>query len=495
MPVPRLMETVETQVGDIQIRRTKGVRRGLSIKRAWNLMQEIDIYTVPVVSSKGVLEGLITVGDIAKSYMSVYDSHILSQANTQYANIVETLQGTTVVGDSEAHFSQGKVLVAAANPDVLENYIEKGDLVILGNRYESQLCAIEMEAGCIVVCEGAEVSFTIRKLAKDRGCVVISTPYDAFTTARLIHQSIPVGHFMRTEKLITFEEGDGISEVREVMTSKRHRDFPVVGEDGRYQGMISRRNLLGANGKSVILVDHNERNQTVAGIEQAEIKEIIDHHRIGSVETMSPVFFRNQPLGCTATIVYQMYREQGAPLDRATAGLLCSAIISDTLLFRSPTCTETDRQAAEELAAIAELDMEAFAEKMFAAGSNLKGKTAEEIFFRDFKTFATDQLSFGVGQLTSPNRGELESLQQELLPFMEEVRRRQHMDMMFFMLTNFLTQATGLLCVGSGARELIEEAFQGEWDETYENGAIIRLPGMVSRKKQLIPKIIAAAGM
>lgn len=494
VPVPRLMETVETQVRDIQIRRTKGVRRGLSIKRAWNLMQENDIYTVPVVSSKGVLEGLITVGDIAKSYMSVYDSHILSQANTQYANIVETLQGTTVVGDSAAHFSQGKVLVAAANPDVLENYIEKGDLVILGNRYESQLCAIEMEAGCIVVCEGAEVSFTIRKLAKDRGCVVITTPYDAFTTARLIHQSIPVGHFMRTEKLITFEEGDGISEVREVMTSKRHRDFPVIGEDGRYQGMISRRNLLGAKGKSVILVDHNERNQTVAGIEQAEIKEIIDHHRIGSVETMSPVFFRNQPLGCTATIVYQMYREQKVPLDRATAGLLCSAIISDTLLFRSPTCTETDRQAAEELAAIAELDMESFAEKMFAAGSNLKGKTAEEIFFRDFKTFATDQLSFGVGQLTSPNRGELESLQQELLPFMEEVRRRQHMDMMFFMLTNFLTQATGLLCVGSGARELVEEAFQGEWDESYENGAIIRLPGMVSRKKQLIPKIIAAAG-
>lgn len=495
VPVPDLMETVETQVRDIQIRRTKGVRPGLSIKRAWQMMQENDIYTVPVVSPKGTLEGLITVGDIAKSYMSVYDSNILSQADTQYANIVETLQGTTVVGDETVHFSRGKVLVAAANPDLLENYIEKGDLVILGNRYESQLCAIEMEAGCIVVCEGAAVSFTIRKLAQERGCMVISTPYDAFTTARLIHQSIPVGFFMRTEKLITFDEGDGINEVREVMTSTRHRDFPVLSEDGCYLGMISRRNLLGAKGKSVILVDHNERNQTVSGMEQAEIKEIIDHHRIGSVETMSPVFFRNQPLGCTATIVYQMYREQGAALDQTIAGLLCSAIISDTLLFRSPTCTETDRLAAEELAAIAELDMEVFAERMFTAGSNLKGKTAEEIFFRDFKTFTTDQLSFGVGQLTSPNRSELESLQQELLTFMEEIRARQHMDMLFFMLTNFLTQATGLLCVGNGARELIEEAFQGEWDETYENGAIIRLPGMVSRKKQLIPKIIAAAGM
>lgn len=495
VPVPELMETVETQVRDIQIRRTKGVRRGLSIKRAWQMMQENDIYTVPVVSSKGMLEGLITIGDIAKSYMNVYDSHILSQADTPYANIVETLQGTAAAGDCAALFSRGKVLVAAANPDVLESYIEKGDLVILGNRYESQLCAIEMEAGCIVVCEGAAVAFTIRKLAQERGCVVISTPYDAFTTARLIHQSIPVGFFMRTEKLITFEEGDGINEVREVMASKRHRDFPVLGEDRRYLGMISRRNLLGAKGKPVILVDHNERNQTVSGIEQAEIKEIIDHHRIGSVETMSPVVFRNQPLGCTATIIYQMYKEQGQPVDRTTAGLLCSAIISDTLLFRSPTCTETDRMAAEELAAAAELDMEVFAERMFAAGSNLRGKTVEEIFFRDFKTFTTDQLSFGVGQLTSPNRSELESLQQELLPFMEEVRARQHMDMLFFMLTNFLTRATGLICVGNGARELIEEAFQGEWDETYDNGEIIRLPGMVSRKKQLIPKIIAAAGM
>ncbi len=494
VPVPALMETAETQVGDIQIRRTKGIRRGLSIKRAWKLMQENDIYTVPVVSSKGALEGLITIGDIAKSYMSVYDSHILSRADTQYANIVETLQGTTVVGDSTAHFSQGKVLVAAANPDVLESYIEKGDLVILGNRYESQLCAIEMEAACLVVCEGAAVSFTIRKLARDRGCMVISTPFDAFTTARLIHQSIPVGYFMRTEKLITFEESDGISEVRDVMASKRHRDFPVLSEDGRYLGMISRRNLLGAKGKPVILVDHNERNQTVPGMEQAEIKEIVDHHRIGSVETMAPVFFRNQPLGCTATIVYQMYQEQKAPLDQTMAGLLCSAIISDTLLFRSPTCTETDRQAAEALAEMAGLDMDSFAEKMFEAGSNLKGKSAEEIFFRDFKTFTTDQLSFGVGQLTSPNRAELESLQQMLLPFMEEVRQRQKMDMVFFMLTDFLTRATGLICTGSGARELIEEAFRGQWDEKYESEAIVRLPGMVSRKKQLVPAIIAAAG-
>ena len=380
-PEPVLIENITTQVKDIQIRKTRGVCKNLSIKLAWNMMQELDIYTIPVVSEGSVLQGLITVGDIAKSYMNVYDSNILSKANTQYSNIIDTLKGNTVVGDSTKYFNQGKVLIAAANPDMMESFIEKGDLVILGNRYESQLCAIEMEAACIILCEGAPVSLTIRKLAQARGCTIISTPYDAFTVARLINQSIPVEFFMRTEHLIAFEDTDYIDEVKAVMASKRHRDFPIIDEDGKYMGMISRRNLLGAKGKPIILVDHNERNQTVEGIEHAEIKEIIDHHRIGAVETISPVFFRNQPLGCTSTIIYQMYHEAEIEIDPLTAGLLCSAIISDTLLFRSPTCTEADRRAALELAEAAGIKPEEFAEEMFAAGSNLKGKSIEEIFY------------------------------------------------------------------------------------------------------------------
>ena len=490
--VPPLLENITTQVKDIEIRKTQGAARSLSIKNAWNLMQEKDLYTIPVVNEEGMLEGLITVGDIAKSYMNVYDSRILSKAKTRYSNIVETLQGSTVVGDSACRFSEGKVLIAAANPDMMESFIEKGDLVILGNRYESQLCAIEMEAGCIVVCEGARVSMTIRKLAASRGCLIISTPYDAFTAARLIHQSIPIGYFMRTEHLITFEDTDYIDEVKKVMASWRHRDFPVIDDDGKYIGMISRRNLLGARGKQVILVDHNERNQAVEGIEHAEIREIIDHHRIGAVETISPVFFRNQPLGCTATIIYQMYRETGAEMDLLTAQLLCSAIVSDTLLFRSPTCTETDRQAALDLAERASLDIEELAENMFSAGSNLKGKSAEEIFYQDFKRFTSGEISFGVGQIVGTNRSELEALEQELAPFMEEARQRHGMDMMFFMLTNILTQTTGLLCIGENARNIALEAFRGEYDEDFQSEFMVRLPGVMSRKKQLVPQIITA---
>ena len=490
---PEIIENVKTQVRDIEIRETAGVKKNLSLKKAWNIMQEANVVTIPAVTEEGLLEGLITVGDIAKSYMNVYDSSILSKANTQYANIVETLEGAMIVGDETSYFSEGKVLIAAANPDMMEYYISRGDLVILGNRYESQLCAIEMDAACIIVCEGAAVSMTIKKLAQEHGCTVMTTPYDTFTAARLVNQSMPISYFMKTEALITFEMDDYIDDIKDVMASKRHRDFPILDKNGRYRGMISRRNLLGAKGKRIILVDHNEKSQAVEGMESAEILEIIDHHRLGTVETIAPVFFRNQPVGCTATIVYQMYQENRVEIEPWIAGLLCSAIISDTLLFRSPTCTDVDKRAALHLAEIAGVEVESYAASMFAAGSNLKGKTDVEIFYQDFKKFSVGKVSFGVGQISSLNAGELEELKDRMLPYMAKAREEHGMDMMFFMLTNILTESTELLCEGQGAEQLIAGAFR-----TYsEEGAgvkdhVVSLPGVVSRKKQLIPGIMLA---
>lgn len=490
---PDFVENVKTQVRDIEIRETSGVKKNLSLKKAWNIMQEANVVTIPAVTEDGMLEGLITVGDIAKSYMNVYDSSILSKANTQYANIVETLEGAMVVGDESAYFSEGKVLIAAANPDMMEYYISKGDLVILGNRYESQLCAIEMDAACIIVCEGASVSMTIKKLAQEHGCTVMTTPYDTYTAARLVNQSMPISYFMKTEALITFEMDDYIDDIKDVMASKRHRDFPILDKNGRYRGMISRRNLLGAKGKRIVLVDHNEKSQAVEGMESAEILEIIDHHRLGTVETIAPVFFRNQPVGCTATIVYQMYQENDVEIEPWVAGLLCSAIISDTLLFRSPTCTSVDKKAALHLAEIAGVKVEEYAASMFAAGSNLKGKTDAEIFYQDFKKFTVGKVSFGVGQISSLNAGELEELKGRMLPYMAKAKEEHGMDMMFFMLTNILTESTELLCEGQGAEQMIASAFRAN----SEDGAgvkdhVVSLPGVVSRKKQLIPGIMLA---
>lgn len=490
---PKLIEDVRTQVKDIEIRKTKGVADNISLKRAWNIMQENNVVTIPSVRPDGTLEGLITVGDITKTYMNIYDSSILSKANTQYSNIIETLEADLVVGDADAYFNQGKVLIAAANPDLMEYYIEEHDLVILGNRYESQLCAIEMGADCIVVCEGAGVSLTIRKIAQDRGCTVIATTYDTYTAARLINQSMPISYFMTREHLITFNSDDYIDEIRDVMASKRHRDFPILDKDGRYLGMISRRNLLGARGKQVILVDHNEKNQAVAGIENAEIQEIIDHHRLGSVQTMSPIYFRNQPLGCTATIIYQMYQEAGITVEPQIAGLLCSAIVSDTLLFRSPTCTMVDEMAARSLAQIAGIDIEKYAMEMFSAGSDLKGKSDRDIFYQDFKRFTAGKVGIGVGQITSLNADELEELKPRIRGFMEQSREQNGLDMVFFMLTNILTESTELICEGQGAIQLAAKAFHRDLEE--KDGQILPvvcLPGVVSRKKQLIPELMLA---
>lgn len=484
---PDYMNDVRPQVIDIDVGRVKGVGEDISLKKAWELMREDALQTLPIVDENEFLKGLITIEDIAKSYMDVYDSRIIANAGTPFRNIVETLGGEMISGEPDETIKSGKCLIAAANPDLMESYIEKGDIVILGNRYESQLCAIEMGAKCIIVCDGAPVSFTITKLAQDKGCFIIKTPYDTFTASRLINQSIPIRFFMKSENLITFGLGEFLDDIRDVMAKKRYRDFPILDWNGRYFGMISRRRLLGARKKKLILVDHNEPSQAVDGIEDAELLEIIDHHRIGSIETMGPVFFRNQPLGCTATIIYQMYKENNVDVTPEIAGLLCSAILSDTLVYRSPTCTETDKAAAEELAAIAGIKTQDYAMEMFAAGSDLSSKSPEEIFYQDFKKFVVGEQTFGVGQITAMTGRELTAIKEKLTPYMQKAMAAHEVSMLFFMLTDILQASTELLYYGSGARELALEAFHLPKDtET------IILKNTVSRKKQIIPAMMMA---
>lgn len=482
--MPGFLDNVHLQVKDMDIRQMEGVSEQLSIRDAWAQMKRENIKTLPIIRNER-LEGLITIGDIATSYMEVYDSNILSTAKTQYKNIVSTLDGTLVTGNEHGYFLNGKVVIAASSPDLMENFIEKDDLIILGNRYESQLCAIEMEASCLVICQGYEVSRTIRKLAAERDIVIIQTPHDTYTAARLINQSIPVKFFMSKDNLITFHLSDYVDDVKDIMAKKKYRDFPVIDNKDKFYGFISRRRLMSSQKKRVILVDHNEKSQAVEGIEEAEILEIIDHHRLGSLETIGPVYFRNQPVGCTATIVYQMYLENKVEVDKTTAALLCSAIISDTLLFRSPTCTVADQVAAQALSQIAGIDMEQHAKDMFNAGSNLRGKSVEEICFQDFKVFNVNDVMFGVGQITSMNQEELDEVEERLLPYLEEARQTQRLDMIFLMMTNILEESTELLCCGEKAKERIKEAF--DLPESMED---IVLKGIVSRKKQLIPTIV-----
>ena len=491
MNTPGYMPNVGTRVKDMDVRKVGGVDSKISLKKAWTLMRNENVFTLPILNQNQELEGLITTNDITESYMDVYNNAALSEARTPYRNILETVDGTMIVGNEHAHFTDGKVLIAASSPEVMEQSVEQNDLVILGNRYEAQLCAIEMGASCIIVCMGVPISRTIRRLAEDRECFVISSPHDTYTVARLINQSMPVKHFMTSENLVKFSIDDYTDDIKEVMAKLRHRDFPVLNKHGKYVGMVSRRNLLGIKRRQLCLVDHNEISQAVDNIESAEILEIIDHHRIGSLQTMAPVYFRNQPVGCTGTIMYQMYGEQKLEIPPKIAGLLCAAIISDTLMFRSPTCTLQDKMAAGALALIADISIEEFAREMFKAGSNLKDKSPEEIFYQDYKKFiAEGDICFGVGQISSMDADELREIKERLIPFMVSECGRHGVSRVYFMLTDIMEQSTELLFYGEGSEEMAVNAFKIE-----PKDGTIYLKGVVSRKKQLIPPLMEAAQM
>ena len=481
---PALLSNVKLQVKDMDIHKIDGVAPNVSIKDTWAKMKANNVKTIPVLK-EDELVGVISTGDIATSYMEVYDSTILSKAKTQYKNIIRTLDGRLVTGNEHGYFTKGKVAIGASNPDLMAEFIEKDDLVILGNRYESQACAVDVDASCIVVCQGAEVPEELILKAEEQSIVIISTPHDTFTAARLINQSIPVKHFMSQGPLTTFRMSDYVEDIKEVMTKKKFRDFPILDRHGRFKGFISRRRFMDVSKKKVILVDHNEKSQAVDGIEEAEIVEIIDHHRLGSIETMGPVFFRNQPVGCTATIICQMYEEAGIKPGRTMAGLLCCAIISDTLLFRSPTCTALDEQTARKLAKIADINMEEMAKEMFNAGSSLQGKRAEDICFQDFKQFTVNDAVFGVGQINSMSREELAEIKDMLKEHLPKVLKEHNLQMIYFMLTDILGESTELMCCGTGAKAYVTDAF-----DLPEDSEKIILKGVVSRKKQLIPALV-----
>ena len=481
---PGYLSDVGTQVKDMEIRETPGVDSGISIKDAWAIMKQTSAVTLPITEEDGKLEGLITTGDIAKSYMDAHDNYFLSNARTQFRSIANTVEGTVVTGNPHGYFVRGKVVIGAAHPDKLGEFLEEDDLVILGDRHEDHLCAIEQNVSCIIVCNHTEVTQDIREAA-EKQCVIIQSALDTFSVARLINQSIPVKHIMKKDNLITFQTDDYTDNIKDIMVKNRHRAFPVVNKHGKYIGTVSRRNLLGMKKTQLILVDHNEKTQAVDNIDSAEILEIIDHHRLGSLETLQPIVFRNQPVGCTATILYQMYAEKALEIDPKIAGLLCAAIISDTLMFRSPTCTLSDKMAAGALALIAGINIEEFAKEMFTAGSNLKGKTIEVIFYQDFKRFTSDKVNFGVGQISSMNAEELKDLKKRLLPMMKHECGKNGISMVFFMLTNILEESSEIICYGDGSGKLVEDSF-----EVQEKEGGYLLPGVVSRKKQLIPAFI-----
>ena len=485
---PRMCTDVNPKIRDVDYREMPGIPGSTSLRKAWEIMRDKQIDTLPVTSPDNELEGVITVKDIATANMDVFDTGILAKSQTTYRNILETLGGTMVVGREDDVCTTGHIRIGTATPEMLENTVKKGDIVILTNRYESQLCAIEKEASLIIICNGAKVGRTIQHIAAETGVAIMSAPCDTYAAAKLISQCAPISYYMTRDNIIKFTLVSPVADVTRVMAKVRHRYFPILDADGKYCGMISRRNIINLRKRRIILVDHNEATQAVEGFDQAEILEIIDHHRIGSLETSGPVYFRNQPVGCTATIVTQMYDENGVEIRPQIAGLLLAAILSDTLVFRSPTCTPLDEALAKRLAKIAGVDIDEFASEMFEAGEKLDGKTAEEVFLQDFKVFMCGDIRFGVAQGSYMTRKNLLAAEALLQPYLEEARNKQNVEDIYMLLTDVPKEESVVICTGRHADEMLRSGFEKEPEE---DGSWT-LPGVVSRKKQFIPALMSA---
>lgn len=485
---PRMCTDVNPKIRDVDYREMPGIPGSTSLRRAWKIMRDQQIDTLSITSADNELEGIITVKDLATANMDVFDTAVLAKSRTSYKNILETLNGTMVVGNADAVCTTGHIKIGTATPEMLESSVEKGDIVILSNRYESQLCAIEKEASLLIICNGAKVGRTIQRIADETGVAIMTTPVDTYAAGKLISQCAPISYYMTRDNILKFTLVTPVADVLRVMAKVRHRYFPILDEDGKYCGMVSRRNVIALRKRRIILVDHNEATQAVEGFDQAEILEIIDHHRIGSLETSGPVYFRNQPVGCTATIITQMYDENGVDIPPQIAGLLLAAILSDTLAFRSPTCTPVDENNAKRLAKIVGVDIEEFSTEMFEAGEKLDGKTPEEVFLQDFKVFMCGDIRFGVAQGSYMTRKNLQAAQALLQPYLEEARNKQNVEDLYMLLTDVPKEESVVICTGRYAAEVLSNGFEsrpaadGSWT----------LPGVVSRKKQFIPAMMSA---
>ena len=485
---PRMCTDVNPKIRDVDYREMPGIAGSTSLRRAWEIMRDQQVDTLPVTSPDNELEGIITVKDIATANMDLFDTGILAKSRTSFKNILETLDGAMVVGSEDAVCTTGHIRIGTATPEMLENTVEKGDIVILTNRYESQLCAIEKEASLIIICNGSKVGRTIQRIAEETGVAIMTTPVDTYAAGKLISQCAPISYYMTRDDIMKFTLVTPVADVMRVMAKVRHRYFPILDEEGKYCGLVSRRNVINLRKRRIILVDHNEATQAVEGFDQAEILEIIDHHRIGSLETSGPVYFRNQPVGCTATIVTQMYDENGVEIQPQTAGLLLAAILSDTLAFRSPTCTPVDVACAKRLAKIAGVDVNEFANEMFEAGEKLDGKTAEEVFLQDFKVFMCGDIRFGVAQGSYMTRKNLLAAEALLAPYLEEARNKQNVEDLYMLLTDVPKEESVVISTGRYASEVLAEGFD---TKPAEDGSWT-LPGVVSRKKQFIPALMTA---
>ncbi len=482
--VPVIMKSAKQTVEDLEYDKATVFSKELTLKTAWSLMKQQNLKSAPVLDDHSQLLGLLSTSNIIEGYMDDWDSNILKQANTPIENVIDTLEASILYLDKGLKTVKGEIHVAAMTAEEASKRIHENDIVIVGgDRHE----AIDRFVGCKVALIILTGSLTINDEALEK-CAkahvsVISTPFNTFMTSQQIIQAVPVEYVMQKGGLMTFSTDDTLEYVKEVMSQTRYRSYPVIDFMGRVVGSVSRFQVLNGEKKKIIQVDHNERSQSIDGIEEAEILEVVDHHRVADIQTIGPVLFRAEPVGCTATIVAKCYKENNLDIEPDMAGIMLGAILSDTLIFKSPTCTPQDTKIAKELAKIAGVDIQEFGMSMFKAGTSLVGKTVEEIFNSDYKKFNFGESSVGVAQVNTMDIEGFAPYKQDMLDYMESVTSKNGTEFAMLLLTDVIN-ATSEVFVAGPHPEYVEEAFNVTLDDRQAS-----LPGVISRKKQVVPVI------
>lgn len=477
---PIYIDNLRPTIDDLNLEMPLVVDKDISLYEAANYLQPKNVSFLPIVDRENRLEGIVTLSNLTKSYMNVWDDDILYRSKAKVENIVDVLAGTLVHSPEKPNYINGRMLVYASDVDE-KGHVSPGDVIIVGNRRDAQREAVDRKAGILIVSSGYYVDNDILYLAKKNNVTVIKTKYNSFMVARLLPQAIPVSYVMTSDDLLYFTPDDDIEEVSKKVMDTRFRNFPVVDKNMKVIGELTRNDLLIDKKKKLILVDHNEASQSIDDRDRVEILEIIDHHRVANISTSNPIFFRNMPVGCTSTILAMMYKENGLVPSKEMAGLMASAIISDTLLFRSPTTTDIDIKILNELAEIAEINLEEYASEMFDAGTSLEGVSATDLLITDSKKFEIDNVKVRVSQAFTTNLPSVDKMIADIKTSMKQIKENERIDFFALFITDIFNEQSLVISDGVYSQALAE-AFEQEF---IENGYIVK--DLLSRKKQFIP--------
>lgn len=482
--IPMLLKTVKQKVEDLNYDKVTVFSKELTLKTAWFLLKQQNLKSAPILDDHGQLLGLLSTSNIIEGYMDRWDASILKESKTPIENIIDTLEASILYLDKDLKTIQGDIQIAAMTGEEAKKHVKKGDVVIVGgDRHEDLDMIMERDPALVILTGSHTLNEEMLSKLKGRGISVITTPYHTYQTSQQIIQAIPVEYVMIKGDIKSFSTDDTLDYIKDVMSETRYRGYPVIDLNNRCVGSISRFALLKGLRKKVILVDHNERGQSIPGIEEADIVEIIDHHRVADIQTIGPLLFRGEPLGSTASIVTKMYEEQDVDMPPHIAGILLGAVVSDTLLFKSPTCTPLDTKIAKKLAAIAGVDIQEFALDMFKAGTSLVGKTVEEIFNQDFKKFNFDDDKVGVAQVNTMDIEGFMPYKEDMLKYMNQFAADNNLEFTLLLLTDIIN-ANSEIFVGGPRPELVERAFNIKLVDRQGT-----LNGVISRKKQVVPAI------